>query len=174
LALIDQVAEEKDEIVITKRGKPVARLVPLEDPREHEERLRAARRRKARQLVSDEELNQRTGARNAYSYRKHWTALPAWCAKEGFCELPAAPQTLALLLSARADEGRKVATLSLALSAISQAYSIRKPRPSSARCQRRYPRAEHWKVPASAPWLASAIERVQFSRVHRFSVADSP
>jgi hypothetical protein len=108
------------------------------------------------------------------AYRKHWAAFTAWCAKEGFCELPAAPQTFALFLAARADEGRKVATLSLALSAISQAHFIRKPRPSSARCHRRYPRAEHWKVPASAPWLASAIERVQFSRAHRFSVADSP
>jgi len=56
LALIDQVAETKDEIVITKRGKPVARLVPLEEPREHEERLRRGWRGKARQLVSDDEL----------------------------------------------------------------------------------------------------------------------
>jgi prevent-host-death family protein len=56
LALIDQVAENKDEIVITKRGKPVARLVPLEDPRDHERRLLAAWRGKARQLVSDTEL----------------------------------------------------------------------------------------------------------------------
>ena len=29
LALIDQVAERKDEIVITKRGKPIALLVPV-------------------------------------------------------------------------------------------------------------------------------------------------
>lgn len=56
LALIDQVAERKDEIVITKRGKPVARLVPMEDPREHEQRLLATWRGKAGQLVSDEEL----------------------------------------------------------------------------------------------------------------------
>lgn len=56
LALIDQVAERKDEILITKRGKPVARLVPLEDPRDHERQLRASWRGQARQLVSDEEL----------------------------------------------------------------------------------------------------------------------
>jgi prevent-host-death family protein len=56
LAMIDQVAETKDEIVITKRGKPVARLVPLEDPREHERQLLASWRGKARQLVSDDEL----------------------------------------------------------------------------------------------------------------------
>ena len=56
LALIDQVAETKDEIVITKRGKPVARLVPLEDPREHERQLLASWRGKAKQLVADDEL----------------------------------------------------------------------------------------------------------------------
>jgi prevent-host-death family protein len=56
LALIDQVAESKDEIVITKRGKPVARLVPIEDARVHEQRLLAGWQGKASQLVSDEEL----------------------------------------------------------------------------------------------------------------------
>jgi prevent-host-death family protein len=56
LALIDQVAENKEEIIITKRGKPVARLVPLEDPREHEQRIRAAWRGTAKQLASDETL----------------------------------------------------------------------------------------------------------------------
>ena len=56
LALIDQVAEKKDEIVITKRGKPVARLVPIEDPRVHEQRLLAAWQGRASQLVSDDEL----------------------------------------------------------------------------------------------------------------------
>lgn len=34
LALIDEVAASKPEAVITKRGKPVARLVPMEDARE--------------------------------------------------------------------------------------------------------------------------------------------
>lgn len=62
LALIDQVAESKDEIVITKRGKPVARLVPLEDPREHERNLLAAWRGRARQLVSDDELIEPSGS----------------------------------------------------------------------------------------------------------------
>jgi prevent-host-death family protein len=31
LALLDEVAERHEEIVITKRGKPVARLVPIDD-----------------------------------------------------------------------------------------------------------------------------------------------
>lgn len=33
LALLDQVAENKQPLVITKRGKPVARVVPVEKPR---------------------------------------------------------------------------------------------------------------------------------------------
>lgn len=31
LELMDQVAESHQEIVITKRGKPIAKLVPVED-----------------------------------------------------------------------------------------------------------------------------------------------
>ena len=31
LAVLDQVQRERSEVVITKRGKPVARLVPVED-----------------------------------------------------------------------------------------------------------------------------------------------
>lgn len=56
LALIDDVATSKQEIVITKRGKPVARLVPMEDPSERERELLASWRGKARQLVDDDEL----------------------------------------------------------------------------------------------------------------------
>lgn len=33
LALLDEVAESGESIVITKRGKPVARVAPLEPPR---------------------------------------------------------------------------------------------------------------------------------------------
>lgn len=35
LALLDEVAETGEEIIVTKRGKPVARLVPptVDDPR---------------------------------------------------------------------------------------------------------------------------------------------
>jgi prevent-host-death family protein len=32
LAVLDEVAATKGEVVITKRGRPVARLVPLEQP----------------------------------------------------------------------------------------------------------------------------------------------
>ena len=69
LALIDQVAENREEIIITKRGKPVARLVPIDEPRDHERRLLAQWRGKARQLVSDEKLIEPT------SELAQWTAL---------------------------------------------------------------------------------------------------
>ncbi len=32
LALLDEVAASGEEIIVTKRGKPVARLLPLEPP----------------------------------------------------------------------------------------------------------------------------------------------
>lgn len=34
LALLDEVAETKVPLVVTKRGRPVARLVPMEDAEE--------------------------------------------------------------------------------------------------------------------------------------------
>lgn len=33
LALLDEVAETKETLVVTKRGKPVARVMPAEEPR---------------------------------------------------------------------------------------------------------------------------------------------
>ena len=48
LALLDQVAETGEEIVVTKRGKAVARLSPLEEPKP----LRGS----VTFLVDDEEL----------------------------------------------------------------------------------------------------------------------
>ena len=33
LALLDEVAETREAIVVTKRGKPVARVEPVEEPR---------------------------------------------------------------------------------------------------------------------------------------------
>ena len=40
LALLDQVAETGQEIVVTKRGKPVAKLTPLEPPKSLERSVR--------------------------------------------------------------------------------------------------------------------------------------
>jgi len=33
LALLDEVADRKETLVVTKRGKPVARVIPVEEPR---------------------------------------------------------------------------------------------------------------------------------------------
>jgi prevent-host-death family protein len=48
LALLDEVAENGQSLVVTKRGKPVARVVPVEKP----ESLLGS----VKFLVSDEEL----------------------------------------------------------------------------------------------------------------------
>jgi prevent-host-death family protein len=69
LALIDDVATSRQEIVITKRGKPVARLVPMEDPGDRERELLARWRGKARQLVDDDDLL------SPSSDLTHWQAL---------------------------------------------------------------------------------------------------
>jgi prevent-host-death family protein len=44
LALLDEVAENDVEITVTKRGRPVARLVPIIDPREQEKAILARMR----------------------------------------------------------------------------------------------------------------------------------
>jgi integrase len=62
--------------------------------------------------------------RTREEYAKQWRAFSEWCAENGLCELPAAPQTLCLYLAARADEGRKVATLAQALAAISETHQV--------------------------------------------------
>lgn len=48
LSLLDEVAESGEEIIVTKRGNPVARLVPLSPP----ESLKGS----VTYLVSDEEF----------------------------------------------------------------------------------------------------------------------
>lgn len=62
--------------------------------------------------------------RTREEYAKQWRAFSEWCEANGLCELPAAPQAVSLYLAARADEGRKVATLAQALAAISQAHQV--------------------------------------------------
>lgn len=56
LQVLDQVAARKFEVVITKRGKPVAKLVPLASSREQEAHILAELRGKGKQLVSDDIL----------------------------------------------------------------------------------------------------------------------
>jgi prevent-host-death family protein len=56
LALIDEVAQTKTEILVTKRGRPLARLVPLESSEETEAALLTSLRGKGRMLVPEEEF----------------------------------------------------------------------------------------------------------------------
>jgi prevent-host-death family protein len=57
LALLDEVAALHEEVVITKRGKPVARLLPVTDARDREASVLAILRAAGgRVLVSEAEL----------------------------------------------------------------------------------------------------------------------
>jgi prevent-host-death family protein len=56
LALLDEVAATKTEVLITKRGRPVARLVPIRSDRELETEILAGLRGKGRSTVSEAEL----------------------------------------------------------------------------------------------------------------------
>ena len=56
LRILDEVAQTHGEVVITKRGKPVAKLVPVQQEREREEEILAPLRGKAVVLVSEKEF----------------------------------------------------------------------------------------------------------------------
>jgi antitoxin (DNA-binding transcriptional repressor) of toxin-antitoxin stability system len=60
LAILDEVAETHREVVITKRGKPVARLVPVISDREREAAILTSLRGRAKLLVSEKEFLQPT------------------------------------------------------------------------------------------------------------------
>jgi integrase len=62
--------------------------------------------------------------RTREAYRAQWSAFTSWCAQHELEPLPAAPETVAIYLSARAQQGRKVSTLAQALAAISQAHQF--------------------------------------------------
>jgi site-specific recombinase XerD len=80
-------------------------------------------------LVSAELVDQaRAFAANAraprtrHEYQRAWRTFNAWCAQTRQLALPAAPETVALYLTARATAGRKPATLEQDLSAIAAAH----------------------------------------------------
>lgn len=56
LRILDEVAETHREVVITKRGKAVAKLVPVQQQREREEEVLGRLRGKARMLVPEREF----------------------------------------------------------------------------------------------------------------------
>lgn len=61
LSLLDEVAERHVEVIVTKRGRPVARLVPVQSGREIEEALLANLRGKGRMLVDEKSFLEPTG-----------------------------------------------------------------------------------------------------------------
>lgn len=66
------------------------------------------------------------------AYRTQWATFATWCAEHGQESLPAAPPTLALFLTERAQGGLKVASLGLSLSAIRAAhFEAGRPDPSA-------------------------------------------
>lgn len=60
--------------------------------------------------------------RTLTEYAKDWSRFASWCGEAGLPVLPASPRTVALYLTARADQGRKVATIQGDLAAISEAH----------------------------------------------------
>ncbi len=56
LAVLDEVAATSIEILITKRNKPVARLVPVAEPAVREQAILARLRGRGKVLVTEEEL----------------------------------------------------------------------------------------------------------------------
>jgi prevent-host-death family protein len=56
LSLLDEVAESNTEIIITKRGRPIARLVPMASDREREQALLASLRASTKVVASEADL----------------------------------------------------------------------------------------------------------------------
>ncbi len=56
LRILDEVAETHREVVITKRGKAIAKLVPVQHQREREQEILARLRGKAKLLVPEKEF----------------------------------------------------------------------------------------------------------------------
>lgn len=56
LRILDEVAETHQEVVITKRGRVVAKLVPVQQEREREAEILEKLRGKARVLVPEAEF----------------------------------------------------------------------------------------------------------------------
>jgi len=61
LALLDEVESRHTEIVITKRGRPVARLVPMVSDADREAEILAGLRGSVKMRVSERELLRPTG-----------------------------------------------------------------------------------------------------------------
>jgi len=56
LALLDEVSEQGIELIVTKRGRPVARVLPMANASERDRDILAELRSTTRTLVTDQEL----------------------------------------------------------------------------------------------------------------------
>jgi len=56
LAILDDVAETHREVIVTKRGKAVARVVPVISDRQREEEILRSLRGRAKMLVGEDEF----------------------------------------------------------------------------------------------------------------------
>jgi prevent-host-death family protein len=61
LSLLDEVAKRHIEVIVTKRGLPVARLVPVQSGKEIEDAVLAGLRGKGRMLVDEKSFLEPTG-----------------------------------------------------------------------------------------------------------------
>lgn len=62
--------------------------------------------------------------RTLAAYRTAWTVFEGWCHSKGLASLPAAPEVLAMFLTARADAGKKPATIGLDVAAVNAAHRL--------------------------------------------------
>ena len=58
------------------------------------------------------------------AYRTDWGAFVAWCSTQGVTALPAQPETVAAWIASRLEQGRKAATLTRGVAAVSCAHEL--------------------------------------------------
>jgi integrase len=104
--------------------------------------------------------------RTVKRYRDAWAIFTAWCDDHGLKPLPAEPATVCAFMAARADAGRRVLTIELELTAISEAHKAKGlPSPRShpvvvatrKGIRRRLGMAPHQKGALSVPQLRSML-----------------
>jgi integrase len=104
--------------------------------------------------------------RTVKRYRDAWANFTAWCERQELQPLPAEPATVAAFMASRADEGRRVLTIELELTAISEAHKARgllSPRShpvvvaTRKGIRRRLGMAPHQKGALSVPQLRSML-----------------
>jgi site-specific recombinase XerD len=104
--------------------------------------------------------------RTVRRYRDAWANFTSWCEHQGLQALPAEPATVCAFMASRADEGRRVLTIELELTAISEAHKAAgHPSPRSHPAvvatrkgiRRRLGMAPHQKGALSVPQLRSML-----------------